>query len=84
MEKLSQMPNIGPVLEEQLMRVGIDTPEQLIKIGSRAAWLRIKQIDASACIHRLYALEGAVQGIRKNLLPQEVKASLKAFYDENK
>lgn len=84
MEKLSQMPNIGPVLEEQLMRVGIDTPEQLIKIGSRAVWLRIKQIDASACIHRLYALEGAVQGIRKNLLPQEVKASLKAFYNENK
>lgn len=84
MEKLSQMPNIGPALEEQLMRVGIDTPEQLIKIGSREAWCRIKQIDASACIHRLYALEGAVQGIRKNLLPQEVKASLKAFYNENK
>ena len=59
MEKLSQMPNIGPVLEEQLMRVGIGTPEQLIKIGSRAAWLRIKQIDASACKHRLYALEGS-------------------------
>ncbi len=51
MEKLSQMPNIGPALEEQLMRVGVDTPEQLIKIGSRAAWCRIKQIDASACIH---------------------------------
>ena len=84
MEKLSQMPNIGPVLEEQLMRVGIDTPEQLIKIGSRTAWRKMKQIDASACIHRLYALEGAVQGIRKNLLPQEVKASLKAFYNENK
>lgn len=84
MEKLSQMPNIGPALEEQLMRSGNRHAGAANKIGSREAWCRIKQIDASACIHRLYALEGAVQGIRKNLLPQEVKASLKAFYNENK
>jgi len=53
----------------------------LKEIGSKDAWLKIKAIDSSACIHRLYALEGAIQGIRKTQLPVEKKAELKEFYD---
>ncbi|HDK7162428.1 TPA: TfoX/Sxy family DNA transformation protein, partial [Clostridium botulinum] len=34
---------------------------------------------ASACIHRLLALEGAIQGVKKTALPQERKADLKDF-----
>ncbi|HAQ39588.1 MAG TPA: competence protein TfoX [Clostridiales bacterium] len=81
MGKLSELPNIGKVVEEQLNQVGINTYEQLKEIGSKDAWLKIKAIDSSACIHRLYALEGAIQGIRKTQLPVEKKAELKEFYD---
>lgn len=80
MGELSKLPNIGPVVEEQLNQVGIYTYDQLKEIGSRQAWLKIKAVDESACIHRLYSLEGAIRGIRKAQLPEEEKSDLKAFY----
>lgn len=84
MGDLSKHPNIGPVVEEQLNQVGITTFDQLKETGSKQAWLKIKAIDDSACIHRLYGLEGAIQGIKKSQLSSEVKAELKEFYDHCK
>lgn len=81
MGELSPLPNIGKVVEAQLNQVGIETFEQLKEIGSKQAWLKIKEIDDSACIHKLYALEGAVQGVKKNELTSDRKAELKEFYD---
>lgn len=84
MGNLSKLPNIGAVVEEQLNQVGITTYDQLKEIGSKQAWLKIKAIDESACINRLYGLEGAIQGIKKSQLSPEVKAELKEFYDHCK
>jgi DNA transformation protein len=84
MGELSKLPNIGKVVEEQLNEVGIETVEQLKEIGSRKAWLRIKSIDDSACINRLYGLEGAIQGIRWHNLSKEIKDELKKFYNDFK
>ncbi|WP_346936613.1 TfoX/Sxy family protein [Clostridium sp.] len=81
MSKLSDLPNIGKKLEEQLNEVGIETIEQLKEVGSKQAWLDIKAIDDSACINRLCALEGAIQGIRWHSLSEEVKKDLKEFYN---
>ena len=53
MGELSALPNIGKVVEEQLNAVGITTFATLKELGSKAAWLRIKACDDSACIHRL-------------------------------
>jgi DNA transformation protein len=80
MSNLSKLTNIGKVIEQQLYEVGITTYEQLKESGSKQAWLKIKSIDPSACIHRLYALEGAIQGIKKSQLSEETKAELKEFY----
>ena len=55
-----------------------------MKVGAKAAWLKIQEIDESACIHRLMALEGAIQGVKKTMLPEEVKADLKEFYQWHK
>ena len=84
MGELSKLPNIGKVVEEQLNKVGITTPEMLRKLGAEKAWLEIQKIDESACIHRLLALEGAILGIKKTLLSDERKAELKKFYNDNK
>jgi DNA transformation protein len=78
---LSDLPNIGEVVEKQLNDVGITTYEQLKECGSKQAWLKIRAIDPSACIHRLYALEGAILGVKKNQLPIETKAELKKFFN---
>lgn len=84
MGELSKLPNIGKQVEEQLVRVGISTADQLKEIGAKEAWLRIQEVDESACIHRLMALEGAIRGVKKTLLPDDVKTDLKKFYQEHK
>jgi len=79
MGELAKLPNIGEKVEQQLNAVGIETFEQLKEMGSRQAWLKILEIDDSACIHRLCALEGAIQGIKKSDLSPQKKAELKEF-----
>ena len=80
MGELAKLPNIGKVLEEQLNQAGITTYEELKEIGSRQAWLKIKAMDDTACLHRLYSLEGAILGIKKAALTTETKQDLKDFF----
>ena len=81
MSELSKLPNIGRVLEENLLAVGIETPEQLREIGVEEAFRRIRlQCDPGACLHMLYGLEGAVEGIQDKFLTDGKKQELKAFY----
>lgn len=84
MGDLSRLPNIGTTVEAQLQQVGIFTEADLRATGAEQAWLMIQQIDDSACIHRLLALEGAIHGVKKNLLPEARKAELKEFYRQHR
>lgn len=84
MGELSKQPNIGKVVEEQLNEVGIFDLNQLKENGSKEAWLKIKAIDDSACVNRLYGLEGAIRGIKKKDLPEDIKTELKEFYNKYK
>jgi DNA transformation protein len=81
MGELSKLPNIGKVLEKQLNDVGINTIDNLINLGSKETWLKIKEIDDSACLNRLMALEGAIQNIRWHNLSEEDKDNLRNFYN---
>lgn len=84
MGELSKLPNIGKEIERQLNEVGIFTYDELKEIGAEQAWLKIQEIDDSACINRLLALEGASFGVKKTALLQERKTDLKNFYNLNK
>lgn len=84
MGELSKLPNIGKTVEDQLEQAGIETQAQLRAAGSRAAWLKIQAMDPSACLNRLYALEGAIQGVRWHDLPEAEKIVLKEFYQTHK
>lgn len=79
--KLSELPNIGPNAESKLEQVGIKTPEDLIALGAEKAWLQIRTIDSGACLHLLYGLEGAVQGIPKSTIDPARKAALRDFFN---
>ena len=81
MGELSKLPNIGEEVERQLNKIGMFTYDELKNIGVEQAWLKIQEIDVSACIHRLLALEGAIQGVKKTALSQERKVELKDFYN---
>ena len=80
MGELRELPNIGTTLEIRLKRVGIATAEDLIAIGSREAWMRIKAIDSTACLNTLYALEGAINGVKWPNLSEGIMNNLKDFY----
>jgi DNA transformation protein and related proteins len=80
MNDLRQLPNIGKVVAEQLEIVGISTPAQLKSVGSEEAFTRLATLDESACINMLYALEGAIQGIRWHNLSSERKKELLEFF----
>ena len=84
MGELSKLPNIGKVVEKQLNDVGINTVDDLVNLGSKEVWLKIKEIDDSACLNRLMALEGAIQNIRWHNLSEEDKDNLRGFYNSQK
>lgn len=80
--ELTDLPNIGPKLADNLRQVGVGTPAQLRELGPREAFLRIRaQVDPAACFHQLTALAGAEAGIPKKALSQEEKVALRAFFD---
>ncbi|OJG45216.1 hypothetical protein RV04_GL002264 [Enterococcus hermanniensis] len=75
------MKNIGVVNEEKLGRVGIDTAEKLKELGTENSFLKVYHlVDKDACLHLLYALEGAIQDIPKRELSERRKSELRNFY----
>lgn len=84
MGELSRLPNIGKVIEGQLNDAGIYTVDELMDLGSMEAWLKIRDVDESACLNRLLALEGAIQNICWHDLSDDDKNNLRDFYNNFK
>ena len=84
MAELTSLRNIGKELEKKLRAVDIKTAEELKKVGSEEAFLRIKLRYPEICLVHLYALEGAVSDIEYNQLQEDVKQRLKNFSDRLK
>lgn len=73
--RLDEMKNIGKSLADSLIGVGIKTPEDLIKLGSIEAAIRL-----DACANKLYALEGAILDVRWHNLDKKYRADLYQKY----
>jgi DNA transformation protein len=78
--KLTELPNIGKVVAEKLVQVGITSPEELKTLGTEQAFIRLLTVDETACFSMLQGLEGAIQGIRWHNLPKERKEELREFF----
>jgi DNA transformation protein len=81
LEDLTKLKNIGPTLAQKLQGIGVESLEDLKKLGSIEVVLQIRVKDLSACYNMLYAIEGAIQGIRWHNIPKMDKAKLKAEFD---
>lgn len=80
-KSLTEMPNIGTNLSEKLKLIGVMNEKDLKQMGSENAIIKIAAIENSGvCINMLYALEGAIQGIRWHHLSTERKNELKDFF----
>lgn len=81
MDSLSDLPNVGKVLENNLRSIGVETVEELRSIGAEEIFIRIRvQVDPCACLHMLYGIQGAIDNIPDRFLSDEVKRKLKEFY----
>lgn len=81
MPELTSMRNIGKEMEKKLSSVGIDSPQKLIALGSKQAFLKLKQAYPNVCLVHLYVLEGAIHNIEFNCLSEDKKRELKEFSD---
>lgn len=79
--ELTKLPNIGPELARLLSEVEIRDSEELKELGAEMAFLRLKVREPESCFHKLTALEGAVQGVKKSQLTPERRAELRAFFN---
>ena len=84
MADLITMRNIGKEVERKLNLTGIESAEDLISIGSKEAYCKLKLRFPEVCSVHLYALQGAIDNIDFNMLSEETKTDLKAFSDELK
>ncbi len=81
MTRLTALCNIGKEMERKLQSVGIGSAETLVEIGSKEAFLRLKLRYPQVCLVHLYALEGAIEHVAYNCLPDAVKRDLKRISD---
>lgn len=84
MSDLSALPNIGTELEKKLKVVDVETAEDLKSLGSRAAFLKLKDIYPNVCLVHLQALQGAIDNLPLDQLPEATKQDLKEFSDSLK
>jgi len=80
-DNLSALPNIGVTLASELEKAGIASYDELVDVGSVEATLRVARREAEPCYNKLYALEGAIRGVRWHAIPKEERAGLKEQYD---
>lgn len=78
------MRNIGKELKKKLNKIGIETAEDLKKLGSKDAFFRLKVTYPEVCLVHLYCLQGAIDNTEYNQLSENLKADLKKFSDSLK
>lgn len=80
---LESLPNLGPVLARELRAAGVGTVAQLRKIGARAAWAKVKDVNPERdCASSLLALEGAVRGMRWMSIDPAERSRLSAYAEQ--
>ena len=69
--------NIGKELGQRLRAVGVETHEELMRLGDNAAFGKLTaRFAEDACTHTRLALAGAVRGVRWHGLDKELRAEL--------
>jgi DNA transformation protein len=76
MESPSVLRGLGPKSEQALRAAGITTVGQLRRVGSVRAYLSVKKHWSKASLKSLWALEGAISGLRWQVVAKEHRLSL--------
>ncbi len=80
MSDLTELPNIGKELAKRLELAGFENAEALKAAGTEKVFINLKTVFPGVCHNQLYAIEGAVQGIRWHYLTEQRKQELREFF----
>ena len=72
----TKLRNIGPKSAAWLRQTGVRTQEDLVAVGSLAAFVRVKRAGFKPSLNLLYALEGAILGCHWQEIPDERRSEL--------
>jgi DNA transformation protein len=72
----ADIPNLGPKSLQMLQAAGIRSTTQLRKLGSVAAYDRVKRTSPSASLNLLWGLEAALTGLPWQTVAREHRTSL--------
>ena len=77
-DPLARMKNLGPISAARLRAVGIDSPEELRRLGAVEAFLRLRRgLPFDISLVFLYALHGAVTDTDWKQLSESTRARLR-------
>ena len=68
--------NLGPKSAAMLLQAGITSRQQLVEMGSVAAYALVKQHNPRASLNLLWALEGAISNMHWQHVAQQHRTSL--------
>lgn len=74
--ELSELTNFGPTSQQWLNAIGVHTKSDLVRLGSIHAYRLMKERGFNVTMNMVYAMEGAILGIRWDELPEKLKAEL--------
>lgn len=76
---LEALTNLGKISARQLAEIGINTESELRSVGAAAAYLKLKDhFGRGVSLNYLYALDGALKGVRWDLMPETERAAVRA------
>src|SRR5437763_15264213 len=77
-DPLARMKNLGPISAARLRAVGIDSPEELKRVGAVEAYLKLRESHPfEISVVFLYALHGAVTDTDWRQLSESTRARLR-------
>ena len=76
MRDLRSLENIGEVVAGELEAAGVPDVEALAREGSIGAAILLRAAGFGVCRSKLSGLEGALRGVRWNLIPPAERAAL--------
>jgi DNA transformation protein len=76
MDDLAALPNLGPKSIEMLRAAGIESLDELRRLGAVRSYLKVEATGARASLNLLWALEGALTGLPWRTVAREHRLSL--------
>jgi DNA transformation protein len=81
---LAALVNLGPTSAGWLVAAGVTSPARLRTLGAVEAYRRVAWSRGGAVTYNLlYALEGAIRGVRWDYLPASIRLRLRRRVDRD-